>query len=66
MPDKNGVTNGGVGNALNAERQWRHRGAAWRLNCRGASRERTKRRKAMETRTTCGQGVDKRGMSGTH
>ena len=40
---------GAVGNALNAERQWRHRTSSIGLSARTSSRERTKRRKAMET-----------------
>ena len=54
-----------VGNALNAERQWRpvtmaHR--ALRLRCR----ERTKRRKAMETSAGSTSVMCPHGQSGTH
>jgi len=38
-----------VGNALNAERQWRQPGPAAFLSCQVSCRERTERRKAMET-----------------
>ena len=39
----------GVGNALNAERQWRRASALSALSASPIGRERTKRRKAMET-----------------